>query len=106
MDQRNTSTAVHQRRQRTPRSRSISKLLALHAEMRHSRYQITISLFLGREWEVEHHRPSQGAEQISLHMHGSKWLLRNHLPGRKLIPSNQALFLDLLEVMLTLLCCR
>lgn len=106
MDQRNILTAAHRRRQRTLHSRSINKLLALHAEMRHSRYRITISLFLGREWEVEHHRPSQEAEQISLHMHGSKWPLRNHLPGRKLILSNQALFPDLLEAMLTLPCCQ
>lgn len=72
--------------------------------MRHRTYQIITSLFLDHELEVEHHRPSQGAEQTLLRMHGSKWLLLSHLLGHKLILS-KALFPDRLEVMRTLQYC-
>ena len=104
MDRRNTSAAVHQRLQKTHHSHSISKIQVLHAEMHHKIYQITTSLFPDRESEVEHHHPSQGAEQTLLHTRGSKWLLLSHLQGRKLILS-KALFLDRLEATRTLLCC-
>lgn len=85
-------------------SLSINKLRVLRAEMRHKIFRITISLFLDRELEVERHRPLQEAEQILLHMHGSKWLRRNHHQDRKLILS-KVQFPDHLEAMRTLLCC-
>ena len=73
--------------------------------MRRQTYQITTSPFLDPELEVEHLRPLREAEQILLHMRGSKWLLRNHLQGRKLILRSKALFPDHLEATRTLLCC-
>lgn len=70
--------------------------------MRHKTYQIITSLFLDHELEAEHHHPSQEAEQTLLRTHGSKWLLRSHLLGHKLILNSKALFPDRLEVMRTL----
>jgi hypothetical protein len=102
MGRRNTSAAAHQHRRKMHHSLSTNKLQVLRAEMRHKTYQITTSPFLDLELGVEHHHPSREAELILLHMRGSKWLLRNHLQGRKLILSNN-LFLDRQEATRTLL---
>jgi hypothetical protein len=70
------------------------------------RYQTTISLFLVRVLEVEHHHLWQEAELISLHTRGSKWRpRRNHLRDRKLT-LQQALCQVHLGVTPTILCSR
>ena len=81
---------------------STSHRLALHAGMPHNQCQTTTSLYRDHELEAEHHHPSQEAEQTLLRTHGSKWLLRSHLLGHKLILNSKALFPDRLEVMRTL----
>ena len=87
------------------RSLSTNRRLVLHAGMPRHRFQTTTSLCRDHELAAERHRLSQEAEQTLLRTLGSKWLLRSHLLGHKLILNSKALFPDRLEVMRTLQYC-